>query len=222
MKVGFRHYSLRPTVKNMVPQVIYTFFILSQPLFVYGGCPKLLSVNITDGEVNRTSRTITKFDLNFREDHYFRENGDIYGCVCDIVRCVRKCCPADKSLFGQECVLSTDEPTFEYYDQMLLTNLSTTDFFLIYGKTCESSEFFAVGLEDEFFLQTDGSLYGMDLMGVEFRMYSPLEYCVDNVLDEEEVDTRRLQAFVCAKDTSSETRDAVNEYGKVKVISISD
>uniref|UniRef100_A0A6P7GQK9 Uncharacterized protein LOC114341713 n=1 Tax=Diabrotica virgifera virgifera TaxID=50390 RepID=A0A6P7GQK9_DIAVI len=181
-------------------KVLYVFVISDLFLTICATCPKSLSVNITDGY--KQGENITKDGIMFSPQNYFVENSSVYGCVCNIKKCVRKCCENDSNLNNSACSSKngSQDGDFVFYNLTQPYGRYVPDQFVIHGRSCEP-KMLQIRLDGDFYLQTNGSLYGLDLSDM-YTMYSPLDYCLDYSSDE-----LGLQAFICISEKEADDFD---------------
>ncbi|XP_057671795.1 G-protein coupled receptor Mth2-like isoform X9 [Diorhabda carinulata] len=117
------------------------------------------------------------YGMVFEPEDYDVVNDTTRGCVCHMKICVQKCCGNDQHLNGRECVNSKTFTNFQYYN---FTNpvRSPENLWYIYGNPCRNDKFGLVP-RGEYYLQSNGSLYAVDEVDWSYKMYSPLNYCVD-------------------------------------------
>ncbi|CAG9838862.1 unnamed protein product [Diabrotica balteata] len=192
-------------------RVLYVFVISDLFLTICATCPKFLSVNITDGY--KEGENITQDGITFSSQNYFVENSSIYGCVCNIKNCVRKCCENDSYLNNGVCSFKngSQDEDFVFYNLTKPYGKHVPGQFIIHGRSCES-KMLQIRLDGEFYLQTNGSLYGLDLSDT-YIMYSTLNYCLDYSSDEQ-----RIQAFICISEKEADDVDNSRTIGSVHIL----
>lgn len=198
---------------------ILTLFLLF-PKEITCICSDFLSVDITDGE--KVNSTIVKYGVTFKTEQYYTKNTTTYGCICDIKTCVRKCCGTNESFveeddyIDEDCIPSDVEPSYEFYDLGERVN-NSHDIFFIKEKGCANSSLLQIVLDGIFYLQSNGSLYGMDMEFSEeqiWKMYNPEEYCVENVRKSNE-GTNRIKAFICVPESVEEEETHFQKFGVI-------
>ncbi|XP_056629652.1 G-protein coupled receptor Mth2-like isoform X1 [Diorhabda sublineata] len=145
----------------------WCFIVRICVLFSYGfsqppPCPSTLTIDITD-DFNPSNQSIQSRGLNFPPKDYFYQDGRILGCVCNLKRCVRKCCDEGKIFKGRKCVPADETFEVPVYNGTELSNKTLSDFFVLYGKTCPKTH---VGIASEnaeyIYIQENGDLFYSD------------------------------------------------------------
>ncbi|XP_022917468.2 G-protein coupled receptor Mth2-like isoform X2 [Onthophagus taurus] len=122
----------------------------------------IMSTNLTN---------ISYQGFTYSEDKYFQlddDNTTIYGCVCLVKTCVKKCCPEGEMFINDSCGLSDDlvkslDP--EIYGGTEVINVTDTSKHIItVNFSCENRYRYMLDPitypeYDSFYLQVDGSLY---------------------------------------------------------------
>ncbi|XP_074038801.1 G-protein coupled receptor Mth2 isoform X5 [Leptinotarsa decemlineata] len=153
-------------------------------------CPKILSVNLTNSK--KIGSKITEYGVTFNKENYFVENGSTFGCICDIKKCIRKCCETGES----DCVSTDKVENYKFYNETRPIAVNANDFFFLHHDHCEVNNY-KISLEKQFYLQENGFLYGFDFIA-DYMMFSPKEYCLDFV-------NKSLTAFVCFPESEEPT-----------------
>lgn len=157
--------------------VVFSFILNVNAKTEIPPCVMELSINITDGEFNGSS--IIKNEIVYDSKNYFQVDNVIYGCICNIKPCIRKCCGQHKIMEGRRCKPSNSTQRFPVYDRTSFSNYSGTDFYFIYGTKCKTNRTLLLPHkkeEDKFYLQRDGSLF---LPFADRKFLKPHEYCID-------------------------------------------
>ncbi|XP_031355942.1 G-protein coupled receptor Mth2-like isoform X5 [Photinus pyralis] len=157
-------------------------------------CPLPLTVDISNGE-HFDNGTIVSGGISYGPNFQMLVDGKVRGCVCDIRRCVRKCCPVGRLMFGTRCQESDISFAPLVYGDHLL-NVTNDHFYYIESNECP------MGLyklepnepEDEFFIQEDGRLY----VPSQKAFFNPEDYCTDFFIDGE--GPHYLSVLVCFKE----------------------
>lgn len=68
-------------------------------------CNKELSIDISDGE-KVDEHFIDNNGIVYDDQNYFESNGKIHGCVCNLKKCIRKCCPRGQEIANKACQTS--------------------------------------------------------------------------------------------------------------------
>ncbi|XP_074038800.1 G-protein coupled receptor Mth2 isoform X4 [Leptinotarsa decemlineata] len=184
---------------------VLTFCLLARQIFCQDlPCPVSLTIDISDGPVEGG---FVKNGVMFHEGDYFKLNDTTLGCVCNILPCIRKCCPENESFDGTQCVESEKTFNITIYDGTTVSGrVKQGDFYLIRGDECSSEKHYRIGIypnESAVLVQTNGSL----LVQTFEVFYSPEDYCV------EVVGTETI-AFVCEV-PESEVEARVLAYGMI-------
>ncbi|XP_050514671.1 G-protein coupled receptor Mth2-like isoform X5 [Diabrotica virgifera virgifera] len=140
-------------------------------------CSKDSTVDITDGSKQK-NQTIIKNGISFDRDNYFFDGGRIRGCVCNIKRCIRKCCVENEMMVSKTCTHRRNETIdlnfFNGTDPLNDTVLS--DFFIIFGRSCPKNHYpIKAESYDYIMMQNDGQLYYSDFDA----SYTVEQYCID-------------------------------------------
>lgn len=200
------------------------WLIMLFPGVVFGYCSKTLTVDISDGVLSDS--VISKYNVKFGKNNYYSENGMIFGCICQLKNCVRKCCAENESLIETKCSsLYNRNINYKFYNGKVLdTSNETNDVFFLHNDFCQSSSYVKIMLDGKFYLQSNGSLYDVDIASEDqqnYKMYSMEEYCLENVLyhKENEVTIWKLEAFLCVEVaqevTQVEQRNSIGNFLQV-------
>uniref|UniRef100_A0A6P7GYG7 Probable G-protein coupled receptor Mth-like 11 n=1 Tax=Diabrotica virgifera virgifera TaxID=50390 RepID=A0A6P7GYG7_DIAVI len=140
-------------------------------------CSKDSTVDITDGSKQK-NQTIIKNGISFDRDNYFFDGGKIRGCVCNIKRCIRKCCVENEMMVSKTCTHRRNETIdlnfFNGTDPLNDTVLS--DFFIIFGRSCPKNHYpIKAESYNYIMMQNDGQLYYSDFDA----SYTVEQYCID-------------------------------------------
>lgn len=188
------------------------WLIIFFPGIAFGFCSKSLSIDISDG-VLENNTVINKHNIRFRVDNYYEENGLTFGCICEIKTCVRKCCGENEAKLETGCSPFTNQVIdYKFYNNRdLIESFDTHNIFRFYNAACQNASSIKVMLEGIFYLQTNGSVYGIDMASEDpqkYRMYSPEEICLENVLNLEnnQEDTASQKVFLCVEETVEEVQ----------------
>lgn len=123
---------------------ILCVFIFSGSLFVESlKCD--FFVDITDG--TREGDTITKNGIIYTPENYFEDYGTVKGCICSVIKCVRKCCADGEAidLTTRKCVRN-EERNF-------LPNFSLTSIIHVpENKICDESEV-KIKVDEDFYFE---------------------------------------------------------------------
>lgn len=145
-------------------------------------CPVSLSLNISSGTSNGSH--IFADGLVYPPGLYFKQDNDVFGCVCNITRCIRKCCPPGKIFYRGACLqLNSAEGNFEVLVYAKEELLGLGNFTYLYNHEC-AGEYYRLAPEefpdDITYIQADGLMYFPDVpISIEQHMF-----CVDNFLND--------------------------------------
>lgn len=135
--------------------------------------PKDFLSDISDGESSGDS--IILDNLTFTKENYFvAENNQIIGCICNVITCIRKCCPEKSSFVNNSCKQNGEEYLdLIFYNQSERVEPEDISFNIVYSMTCpENYDLYPI---NESFIELDGRLYSQ-----ENKRYFSLDlYCVD-------------------------------------------
>ncbi|KAJ8952180.1 hypothetical protein NQ318_022630, partial [Aromia moschata] len=132
-------------------------------------CPEILRVDISDGVV--VGENVTKYGVTFTEADYYRENGTLLGCVCNKLKCLRKCCARDEIVVNRQC---EENYAQEEFNRLLnSSNFDTRTHHLVLS----NGTFCAPGYSNikltEFEVLEDGRVF------VDDMVLAADEYCID-------------------------------------------
>ncbi|XP_022917480.1 G-protein coupled receptor Mth2-like isoform X13 [Onthophagus taurus] len=144
-------------------------------------CSKELSINISAGVFDDKTNKIIFDNLTFPKELTYYEDNSVYGCVCDVTVCVRKCCDVGKVIVSNE----TDSMSCEESDDPL--NINNTFKYIYYkDDTC-------VYEITDFELASNGELTEND--NGESVVHNFLEFCIDTKY---ELGNRKTIVLGCA------------------------
>lgn len=143
-------------------------------------CPKSMSVNITNG--TKSQNGIVFNGTFYDKANYYNESNTIWGCICNIRKCIRKCCVENRKVVNKTCVENTQEFKIEIYNGITLSPIvNMDDFYYVYGKTCKESYVrYSPDSSKDLFLQESGNLFVKNF-DVEYKFE---DYCIDTFEDE--------------------------------------
>nr|XP_022917481.1 G-protein coupled receptor Mth2-like isoform X14 [Onthophagus taurus] len=133
------------------------------------------TVDITDGKTD-VNGSITINNDTYSIKNYYKKNGQIFGCVCRIKSCIRKCCPDGQVISNKNCT-NSDRKFNDYFDLSSVENLSY--YYKVNGfLKCSTNRVLALkSLRKTLFIERDGKLiYGKESYNVE-------NYCMDYFQD---------------------------------------
>ncbi|XP_045461968.1 probable G-protein coupled receptor Mth-like 3 [Harmonia axyridis] len=167
-------------------------------------CHHSVSVDISDGDI-KWNGEISKDGVLYSSSNYYRKDNTIFGCPCNLKKCVRKCCAVDEIMENKTCTKSElnvfipihEVDNFLYNLDMKNGTHKTSDLFYIHNLCTRR-----IRLEpgDVFYLQPNGSLLVPD-----FELDAPLkphEYCLD-VFKDDTMDNM-FSALICVEETTEE------------------
>lgn len=176
-------------------------------------CSHNLAVNITDGENN--NEIIQKDGITYNSRNYYRDGKNIFGCVCNVKPCVRKCCGPNE-IVSDGCTISNHSFSFEVFNGTELA-LNSNDFYVIHNLECEYGhirlhpDFEDPEWPDNFYLQLNGSLYA-PLVDEKKPIYTLEEYCLDTFIEEGET---IFQAVICLENVQEIPKTVYKIIGKI-------
>lgn len=142
-------------------------------------CPKLLTIDISDGKLFR-NKSILKNDTIFdRKNYYIDDQGKILGCICNIKPCLRKCCGPNEQLIERKCVETKLNLGVQLYEGIQKT-YSLDNYHYIYNKECKLGATLLIPhyeASEAFYLQKNGSLYLPNFNHKPMRELQ--DYCID-------------------------------------------
>lgn len=94
-------------------------------------CNKDLSIDISDGETVKRN-FVESNGILYDENNYFESAGKIYGCVCNLKTCIRKCCPSGQQIDNKTCQLSVHN-FFDLIRQNMGKDLNEKVYHTIFG-----------------------------------------------------------------------------------------
>lgn len=181
--------SFRSDFEMNLDAVIFFVFI---PQFVLSGelpCDERTAIDISDGQV--LSDHSVNFDgLRYSPRDYGVRNDTMFGCVCNLRSCIRKCCPSGQFLYNRSC--EANNKTFGSVGGSLISGYS-----IINGNECLKKSRLLLDPREEhqvFHLRPDG---GLEVPSHK-DSYGYLDYCVDYIQEEDVV-----KALVCVEDPSA-------------------
>lgn len=175
-------------------------------------CSLSVAEDISNGWIQ--NKKIIFNGTQYDSDNFFTANGSIWGCTCNLKKCVRKCCPKGFSMSRKECVsdYGASLTVAVYRQDVYVGERDVLSFHLIHGNSCEY-----VGIkmepdiypEDQFYLQENGLLY----MPIDGVYASPGNYCIDNFL---ETNSSTVVVIRCMENNVSENKHTLikNLFGK--------
>lgn len=161
-------------------------------------CSKTLTIDISNGN-KLDDGLIQHENITFNRHHYFFDKEKILGCICNIKKCIRKCCNTDEIYSSNICIDRKDEIfNFTFFNGIEPSNDNINDFVIIFGSQCPGRHYYLITPDssDDIFLQENGSLINKAWENI----YSVDKYCVDLFNNE-------MSALICESDEFEE--DAV-------------
>ncbi|XP_072397063.1 G-protein coupled receptor Mth2-like isoform X12 [Diabrotica undecimpunctata] len=115
--------------------------------------------------------------MSFEKNKYFVEDGNIWGCICQVRNCIRRCCSENDQLNYTElgCGKNDMNPLFKFYNnsELYLTS-DSSDYFVVSGHPCISNGEIFVHKMNSYFIQKNGSLYS----STSKKSHSVHAYCL--------------------------------------------
>lgn len=177
--------------KIVLINLIFLILVLAQDDVIKMYRPKCntnLLTDITNGTRNSTTNNIVHNNITYTVNDYHTNISNpfqILGCLCNIEKCVRKCCPFG-SAYDREnntCVqndIVSKKLQIPVHDKTDQIQVHPKDFKYVFGKNCTYG---AYELdpdnydEDEYYLQGNGSLYFPNSNTIVYK--NAEDYCLD-------------------------------------------
>lgn len=107
-------------------------------------------VDITDG--TREGNTIIKNGVIYNPENYFAEGETIQGCICNVKKCVRRCCAMGQTmdLTTRKCVQSTQSNFFPEFNVFNIINVPENEI-------CDTTEV-KIKIDEDFTVGENGVL----------------------------------------------------------------
>ncbi|XP_050514672.1 G-protein coupled receptor Mth2-like isoform X6 [Diabrotica virgifera virgifera] len=180
----------------MYQRISFGFIVIcSVSSFENHPCSKSLSIDITTG--TRSGNKYIFENMTFEKNQYFMEGGIIWGCICQVRNCIRRCCSENSELNypALGCVKKDLKPLFKFYNnsEVYLTS-DSSDYFVVSGHPCVSNDQIFSHEIDDYFIQKNGSLYS----SVSNTSHSIYTYCLVHKL-----------GLVCLNTSESNTQSNV-------------
>ncbi|XP_072397056.1 G-protein coupled receptor Mth2-like isoform X6 [Diabrotica undecimpunctata] len=169
-------------------------------------CPMYLAVNITDGI--KENYFIKKDGLNYNVTDYMMVGNEVWGCICNLRTCIRKCCGRNQSLVRNNC---EEGPLSDFnlsiFDRMTkISKKKLDDFHVVYGQKCPDG-YIMVKSDLDIFVQNNGTVYYAE--DDYENVYDIENYCVENFSGE-------FSALLCEEDIPEPKRKyVVKGYGMI-------
>ncbi|XP_044254818.1 G-protein coupled receptor Mth2-like isoform X1 [Tribolium madens] len=199
----------------MIVQVINANEIIQNGLLVNSTdnsfCLNNFSVNITDGENN--NGVIYKDGINYTKGDYYVTGDGIFGCVCNIKSCVRKCCGPNEIVIDG-CTNANYSFTFKIYNGTASVVVNESDFYVLYDLECDYGHFRLnpnFYEQDNFYVQLNGSLYA-PYVDERRTVYGIEEYCLETF---NEGDGNIFSAVICLENNIEEPPKIINHIGMI-------
>lgn len=178
--------------------LVVNYFVLFSSFYIFTKsertkCAHVLSVDITNG-TKLNDGSIMRDEIIFSPDLQFVYDDQIRGCVCNVRKCVRKCCESGMAVIDNKCKAYSGGFPLTIHDKHVPLE-EEHDFYIIHNKKCSTGGFYKLEPllydEDVFYLQEDGSMF----MPSDDKFLNQDEYCVDVFFDEEM--NMSVSALVC-------------------------
>lgn len=198
------------------------FFVLFKSTFgifsesVPFTCKYNVSVDITDGfKYDDGTDIIIKDNINYVPRYYYRLDDRIYGCVCNVKICIRKCCQINMINLDNSCVVSNDTLRIRTYRKEDFIEEKTIDidnYYLLNTKFCPQQKYLLDpdNFYDQFLIQTDGKLYLKNVDDTT-NYVLPIDYCIDTFKRNNKT---RLNAKLCGTLSTDEAAKVLYSTGK--------
>lgn len=163
---------------------------------VFSLCNHDFVVNISAGRQN-------EINLHFNEGDYFEANGTLWGCICNIKICFRKCCGENEFFNGKECEKSSKGVGVQQYLSEI-DFISNIDYHVVSSDLqCDAgNNFYRIQLED-FTVHRNGSV----LIEEVDMVFDLQNYCIETA---SMTDGDKVIIFVCGPS------DEISEFSESK------
>lgn len=175
--MGTGQFQNRAFPNNMILLMIIFCLVYRE---VFPLCTHDFRVILSERENN--DKIINEYNVDFGTDDYFWENGALWGCICNVKKCVRKCCPKYESFREKKCQKSGESEDIHDYVNSLGFKLE--DIHIVYSELyCDlRNNSYRIQLED-FVLYSNGSVFveeANELFGLD-------QYCIETLSTTDEV-----------------------------------
>lgn len=175
-------------------------------------CPLHVTENLNDGE--KVGSAIVKDGIVFPRGTFFEYEGNLKGCVCNVTRCLRKCCPNGEAAVNNKC--APYEESFKirtYVEDAFLDERPVDSFRLLHGNFCHVGKYKlnADFPSDRFYLQNNGIMY---MPESDPTLLLPHEFCIEQFINTKTNKTD-VTALVCFGDGNIIKKTRVYSLGKV-------
>lgn len=164
-----------------------------------------MALDITNGTTSKG--VISSGGYDYEPDDYFFEGNVRWGCVCNVAKCVRKCCEKNEIIINRTCVPKPDNK-FDlafYNETRLLPEVNISNYYVVHSRRCpEDYGMFYPDSSEDLFVQEKGSLLvrGLDTFSVD-------TYCIEDF-------DGQLFAYLCySVDNEYEKGSFFNSMGKL-------
>lgn len=147
--------------------------------------------------------TILWDGLYFPSDKYYiaENRTEIRGCVCDITKCFRKCCPWGQGYIDNKCSPSNETLVKNFqipvYEAGERTHVTNDHFVVIINKYCENGAYKldpSNHVGDNHWLQTDGKLFQNATGGIDIQ-HPQEKFCMEYFEESNDI-----SALICFSD----------------------
>lgn len=155
-------------------------------------CEITRTIKISDG-VYLNASTILYNGIFYDSSNYFEDEGEIYGCPCNLKQCIRKCCDDNQYIDTNKTCSSVTGTNIENQLQSI-TDSDISTYAILTGK-CNGPSFLVDpgnSSEDSFTISANGELIWAE------QSIDVDHYCVDNIRS-----TDVLKALVCEEGDAS-------------------
>lgn len=148
--------------------ILFLNFITASECF----CEKYMRVDLTNGEIKPNGIVLN--NILYDQNNFFYENHTRWGCICNLKKCIKKCCGPNQKLLNKTCTKTHEYFEFKFYnDTSISKDVKQEDFHILYSKACPTRH---VRIKSKsVFLQEDGTLYVLQFG----QIYSADKYCID-------------------------------------------
>lgn len=176
--------------RNLI--TILFLFVFIHSVLTKFPCPLSLSVDITDGI--ETDSHIIKDNIVYPSDLYFTIDNDTFGCICNITKCIRKCCLPNEVYYRsideneeitEKCIEGNSSNTLlDLIVYKETTRIGPGNLNFVYNKHCDEGSYRLqpdLYPDDNFTIQENGSIFFESTQSY----YSQDMFCVDNFVNED-------------------------------------
>lgn len=144
-------------------------------------CKYNVTVDITDG-IQKKSGEIVKDNVHYSSRHYYRNATNVFGCICNVKTCIRKCCPIGMAHLNKTCRAYDGEIRIKTYYRAVYVDekvIDSNNYYLLGTSFCPNQKYLLNPNDefDQFLIQMDGKLFFPNIDNNNLVL--PIDYCVD-------------------------------------------